>query len=73
MTKRLLGLEVRGYTKKWGFTFYGDPKYIPEWRADGIEISEIENIIPEWVVSFGLTRVWCFFQDVWNFKNPFRL
>lgn len=72
MAKKLIGLEVRGDTKSWGFHFYGDPKHIPEWRADGLEVSEIENLIPAWVVDLGLARAWCFVQDLWNFKNPFR-
>ena len=72
MSKSLIGLEVKGRTKSWGFAFYGDPKHIPEWRADGLEVSEIEILIPVWVLNLGLARAWCFVQDLWNFKNPFR-
>lgn len=72
MASKLLGINVKGKNKKWGFHFYGDPKYIEEWRADGLDITEIENVIPAWIVDLGLLRPWCFVQDVWNFKNPFR-
>lgn len=72
MSKKLIGIEVRGNHKKWGFHFYGDPKYIDEWRADGLEVGEIENIIPEWVVDLGLLKPWCFLQDLFNFRNPWR-
>ena len=70
MSKKLLIIAVRGNQKTWGFNFYGDPKYIQEWRDDGLEIGEVQNVIPVWIVNIGLTRMWCFFQDVFNFKNP---
>lgn len=70
--KTLIGIEVRGKHKKWGFTFYGDKKNIQEWRDDGLEVSEIENQIPVWVADYGVTRIWCFMQDILNFKNPWR-
>lgn len=72
MGKKLMSVEVRGNDRQWGFQFYGDPKYLNEWRADGLEIYEIENTIPTWVVDLGMTRAWCFCQDIFNFKNPFR-
>ena len=72
MAKKLLSVTVHGNERQWGFSFYGDPKYLPEWRADGLEIDQIENVIPEWVVDMGLLRPWCFVQDVIHFKNPFR-
>ena len=70
MSKKLLSIEVRGKHHNWSFNFYADPKYIEEWRADGLEIGEICNTIPTWVVDIGLVRPWCFMQDVFNFKNP---
>ena len=72
MGDRLIGLTVKGNRKKWGFSFYGDPKYLQEWRDDGLDVSEIENVIPVWVVEWRLTRPWCFLQDVFNLRNPFR-
>jgi hypothetical protein len=71
MSKKLYSLSIRGRQHSWNFHVYVDPKYVPEWRADGIEIDEVCNTIPEWVVNAGLLRPWCFFQDLFHFKNPF--
>lgn len=72
MSNKLLSVTVRGRQHTWCFNFYGDPSYIEEWRADGLEIDVIENVIPRWIADMGLTRAWCFVQDVWNFKNPWK-
>ena len=53
-----------------GITKGGDPKHLPDWRADGVEVYEIENVIPWWAARFP--RAWCFAQDVFNFRNPWR-
>jgi len=66
--KKLLSVEVRGANKTWSFSFYGDPKYINEWRDDGLEVNEIVNTIPMWAIDFGLVKPWIFFQDIFNFK-----
>lgn len=71
MAKKLMSLSVRGEQKTWSFNFYADPRHLPDWESDGLEVHLVENSIPEWVVSLGLTRTWCFLQDVFNFKNPF--
>ena len=70
MSKKLLNVAVRGNSKEWSFNFYGDPKYLEDWRSDGLEVYEVENTIPVWVNELGLTRLWCIFQDLFNFKNP---
>ena len=72
MSKKLMSVAVRGNNKEWSFNFYGDPKYLDGWRTDGLIVDEIENVIPAWVVNAGLIRPWCFFQDLFNFKNPFK-
>lgn len=72
MGKKLLSIEVKGKSHTWGFDFYGDPKYLQEWRDDGLDIVEIENVIPEWVVDIGLLKPYVFLQDLFNFKNPFK-
>lgn len=72
MANKLLILSVRGKGHSWSFEFYGDPKYLPEWRADGLEIDEVCNTIPLWVADLGLVRSWCFLQDLFNFRNPWR-
>jgi hypothetical protein len=69
--KKLYALTVRGRQREWSFHVDVDPRYVPEWRADGLEIDEIVNTIPEWIVDLHLTRVWCFCQDIFNFRNPF--
>ena len=66
--KKLMSVEVTGASKTWSFLFYGDPKYLEEWRNDGLEVDEIINTIPEWVMDLGLTRPWIFLQDIFNFK-----
>lgn len=71
-SKVLMSVTVCGKEKTWSFNFYGDPKYLPEWWEDGLPIGVIENTIPVWVANLGMTRVWCFMQDVFNFRNPFR-
>lgn len=70
MGNKLLSITVRGNGYAWDFEFMGDPAYIAEWRADGLEISEVVNVIPEWVVNVGLLKPWCFMQDLLGFKNP---
>lgn len=67
---KLLSVRLHGNRRTWQFEFYGDPKYLAEWRADGLEIYEVCNVIPAWIADLGLTRPWCFLQDVFNFKNP---
>lgn len=72
MANKRLSVDVRGREKRWSFEFMGDPKCIEEWRADGLEVFEIENTVPAWVVDFGLVKPWCFVQDLFNFKNPLK-
>jgi hypothetical protein len=65
---KLCSIVVTGNDKTWSFNAYVDTKYIDEWRKDGIEIYELENIVPSFVVDIGLLRVWIFLQDLWNGK-----
>lgn len=64
-------VRVRGKEHEWDFNFYGNPRYIEEWRADGLEVYEIANRIPAWIVDIGLLRPYVFLQDLFNFRNPF--
>jgi len=66
--KKLLSVEVKGAEHNWSFNFYGDPKHLEDWREDGLEVNEIINTVPEWVVDCGLAKPWIFFQDVFNFR-----
>jgi len=72
MGKKLLTVTIKGKHKTWCFDFYADPKYLEEWRADGLEIDVVINSGPIWVSELGLTEMWCFFQDIFHFKNPFK-
>lgn len=70
--KKLYALDIRGKWKEWTFEVWVDPKYVDEWRSDGLHIDEIVNTIPEWWMNLGFSaRLWCFFQDLFNLKNPF--
>lgn len=63
MTK-LYGLCVKGKHKEWCFAIFGTEQDVRDWRADGLEIDEIVNRIPEWWVDLGFSvKVWCFLQD----------
>ena len=72
MPNKLLSISVKGNNSLWSFNFYGDTRYIDEWREDGLEIDVIENTIPKFMNDIGLTKVWVFFQDIINLNNPFR-
>jgi hypothetical protein len=72
MANKLMCINVRGLSKKWGFTFYGDPQHVNGWQDDGLDVYVVENVIPAWVASLGLVKPWCFLQDVFNLKNPFK-
>lgn len=72
MAKKLYGLRIQGDRHFWSFDVMVDPQYVQEWRDDGIEIDEIVNTIPAWITDLGLVRAWCFLQDLFHFKNPWR-
>lgn len=69
--KTTLQIVVRGKTKTYAFVFKGDPKYIKEWQEQGLDIDEVLNSIPEWVVRAGLMRPWIAVQDVWRWLRIF--
>ena len=66
-------LDIKGKSgSTYSFEVEIDPQYIQEWKGEGINIvGRLENTIPMWVVDIGLTRPWCFFQSLFNFRNPF--
>lgn len=64
MKSRKMQIMVRGHRHEWGFVFDGNPKYLAEWRKDGLCIDEIENSIPYWIAGTWFMRPWCFIQDV---------
>ncbi|HMX28714.1 MAG TPA: hypothetical protein PKC13_24220 [Blastocatellia bacterium] len=70
MRKRY-SITVRGQFYTWSFAVDAEPAHVEDWRADGLEVNELLNVIPEWAVSLGLTRIWCFAQDLFYLRNPF--
>lgn len=65
-------VTVRGKSSEWGLPCDLSKSAIEEMRADNLDVIVPENSIPLWVVQSGLAGPWCFFQDVWNLKSPFR-
>ena len=59
---------VRGDAKSWGIETYITEATATDWRADGLDVEEVVNTIPAWVVGAGLTRPWCWLQDLLNFR-----
>lgn len=45
MAQQLLSIAVTGRSKAWTFEFMGDPKHLAAWRADGLEVDEVVEII----------------------------
>lgn len=64
--KTLCSIAVRGKGHEWNFIFKADPKYLEEWRADGLEVYEVMNTVPEWAADIGLAHLWCRVQDAWR-------
>lgn len=71
MGKKLLIISVKGKDHSWSFEFYADPKYLEDWREDGLEVDEVCNTIPAWLPVWGIS-LWCGLQDIWNFRIPGR-
>ena len=66
--KRLFAIDVEGKHKSWSFNFEADEKYLKDWTDDGLPISLVLNIIPVWIVDMGLTKIWVFLQDIFQFR-----
>lgn len=48
-------------------TYLTDEAYA-NYEASGYEVWPVLNSGPDWVLSAALLPVWCFFQDVFNFR-----
>ena len=69
--KKLMFMQLRDKNgKPFDFEFYGNPRDIDHLRERGFEVFKIKNQYPIWVAEYRLVGVWCFFQDIINFKNP---
>jgi hypothetical protein len=66
-------LSVRGKQHEWGVVAPMSRDQISAMREDGIDVGILQNVVPAWVNDAGLLRPWCFFQNLWNFNNPWRL
>lgn len=71
MGKKAYYLEVQGKTRKFVVVTYIEPKFVPLYFEEGIEIFPIRNIIPMWIPK-RYRKLFVFFQDIFNFNNPFR-
>ena len=69
--KKALQIVVQGKTAAFAFSFQGDPKHIPEWTAQGLQVDEVVNSVPVWVVRVRLTRLWIAVQDSWSWLRIF--
>jgi hypothetical protein len=66
---KLYGVDLEGEEHRWSFPVYLTETALAEMKADGVDcFYEIANVIPKWVVDAGFTRVWCFGQDLFNFR-----
>lgn len=70
--KHRYGVHIRGNQHLWIFHVDAPPEHVADWRADGLEVDELYNSIPFWAQQAGLTLLWCFVQDIFHFRNPFR-
>ena len=71
--KKLYTVNIDGREKHWALEVMAEPEHVEAWREDGLRVDEVCNTIPEWVASLGAPsiRCWCFFQDIFYWKNPF--
>lgn len=63
---------VKGKDKTWSFTVHAKSQWVDDWRDDGLEVSEVLNVVPAWAVTLGLTKIWCFVEDIFYFRNSFK-
>ena len=65
-------VTVKGSEYTWSFDIYGTDRDAEDWRSDGLDVAEIQNSFPEFIGDLGLVNIWCFFEDIFLFRNPFR-
>lgn len=63
---------IRGKSDEWIMVSDMSRAQVDGMRADGIDVGEVMNTIPDWAVASGLRPVWFFVQNAWNFRNPFK-
>jgi hypothetical protein len=57
-------IVIRGRQHEWAIPI--PDRIAADLAEDGFEVFEVVNTVPAWAADVGLTRVWCFAQDVWN-------
>tara|TARA_R110000772_G_scaffold67618_2_gene150136 strand:- start:1880 stop:2107 length:228 start_codon:yes stop_codon:yes gene_type:complete len=74
MAKKMCALKVKVDEGAYSFNVLVDTKYLKEWNDAGIDIHELINTVPVFIANRGKIAIiiWCFFQDLFNFKNPFK-
>jgi hypothetical protein len=65
-------VEVRGKERTWCINTDISAETAQAWRDDGLTVNKLENTIPAWLPAFVPVGLWCFVQDVFNFRNPWR-
>ncbi|SDQ43447.1 hypothetical protein [Pseudoxanthomonas sp. CF125] len=74
MTTQLMSLTVQTKDGPYGFRVMADPKHLDHWRAVGVDIEPINNLIsdrlPARILGVRTTKPYQFLQDVFGFKNP---
>lgn len=70
--KRKYLIVLKGRLNRWITVIELTDEAADDMIADGIEIAEFIGIIPGWVRGLGMSKVWLFAADVFNFRNPFR-
>jgi len=56
-------VRVKGRANDW-LAFVPEAS-VEEMRADGIDVMEAHNTIPDWIPSWAVAP-WCAMQDLWN-------
>lgn len=64
--KRPMLISIRGKSHEWSFPLVGDAADLAEWRADGLEVIELDAAIPEWAAACGLARPIAAMQAAWQ-------
>lgn len=65
-------VEVRGRRHSWGVPAELTREQLADMREDGVDIFERTYTIPGWAAEARLAAIWCFAEDVFRLRNPFR-
>lgn len=66
-------MHIRGQRHEWVVNSLMPEEQIKDMRNDGIDVCILEYSMPAWVADIGLGSVWCFFEDIFRLRNPFRI